>query len=48
MHWIKGKSDQFQLVVKPLRGRGSVDGEGAGLRVLEYTKPADPTFRMEI
>ncbi len=43
MHWIKGKSDQFHLVVKPLRGRGSVHGEGAGLRVLEYSKPADPS-----
>jgi hypothetical protein len=41
MHWIKGVDD-FKLAVKPLRGRGSVDGDGAGLRVLEYTKPANP------
>ncbi len=41
MHWVKSKNNQFRLVVKPLRGRGSVDGEGAGLRVLEYTRPAD-------
>lgn len=42
MHWVKGKGDQFQLVVKPLRGRGSVDGDGAGLRVLQYVRPANP------
>ena len=42
MHWIKGAGNQFQLMVKPLRGRGSVDGDGAGLRLLEYFKPADP------
>ena len=42
MHWVKGRSNQFQLVVKPLRGRGSVDGDGPGLRVLEYFMPADP------
>jgi hypothetical protein len=42
MHWVKGKADQYKLVVKPLRGRGSVDGEGPGLRVLEYARPAKP------
>lgn len=42
MHWVKSKDGEFKLVVKPLRGRGSVDGDGAGLRVLEYTKPQDP------
>jgi hypothetical protein len=42
MHWVKGKADQFRLVVKPLRGRGSVDGDGAGIRVLEYSRPSDP------
>ena len=42
MHWVRGKDDQYQLVVKPLRGRGSVDGEGAGLRVLAYSVPEDP------
>lgn len=42
MHWIRGKGDQFQLVVKPLRGRGSVDGEGPGIRVLEYFMPGNP------
>jgi hypothetical protein len=42
MHWVKGTGDQFQLVVKPLRGRGSVDGQGAGIRVLAYSPPEDP------
>ena len=42
MHWIRGLNNSYQLVVKPLRGRGSVDGDGPGLRVLEYFKPADP------
>lgn len=39
MHWVRGQKNQYQLVVKPLRGRGSVDGDGAGLRVLEYFMP---------
>lgn len=43
MHWIKSGKDEYRLAVKPLRGRGSVDGNGAGLRVLEYTRPGDPT-----
>ena len=42
MHWVKGQRDQFRLVVKPLRGRGSVDGDGPGLRVLEYFMPSNP------
>ena len=42
MHWIRAQGDQYRLVVKPLRGRGSVNGEGAGLRVLEYVPPKDP------
>lgn len=41
MHWIKGVNDQYQLVVKPLRGRGSRDGEGAGLRLLAYNMPTN-------
>ena len=43
MHWVKGNDDQFHLVVKPLRGRGSVDGDGPGIRVLQYHPPANPT-----
>ncbi len=43
MHWVRGAKNQFRLVVKPLRGRGSVDGEGNGIRVLEYSMPEEPT-----
>lgn len=42
MHWIKGPDGHFSLAVKPLRGKGTVDGEGPGLKILEYFPPADP------
>lgn len=42
MHWIRGQSNQYQLAVKPLRGRGSIEGDGPGLRVLEYFRPSNP------
>ncbi len=42
MHWVKGPNNQFRLVVKPLRGKGSKHGEGPGLRVLEYFMPQNP------
>ncbi len=42
MHWVKGPDNQFRLVVKPLRGKGSMHGEGPGLRVLEYFVPKNP------
>lgn len=47
MHWVKAKGNQYRLVVKPLRGRGSVNGEGAGLRLVAYVPPADPTDTWE-
>ena len=43
MHWIRGRKNNYQLVVKPLRGRGSEDGDGPGIRVLEYFVPPKPT-----
>ena len=42
MHWVKSVGGKYNLVVKPLRGRGSVDGKGAGIRVMEYMMPEDP------
>ncbi len=42
MHWIKAKNNQYRLIVKPLRGRGSAHGDGAGLRLMSYQRPADP------
>ena len=43
MHWIAGADDDYSLVVKPLRGKGSVDGVGPGIRILNYFPPSDPT-----
>ena len=45
MHWVRGRNDEYFLHVKPLRGRGSVDGNGNGLRLLEYTVPQDVNSR---
>lgn len=42
MHWIAGPDGGFSLAVKPLRGKGTVDGEGPGLKILEYFPPANP------
>lgn len=42
MHWIKNPDGQYSLIVKPLRGRGSVEGVGPGIRVLEYFVPKHP------
>ena len=42
MHWVLGRNNEYQLFVKPLRGRGSVDGDGPGLRLLEYFRPSEP------
>lgn len=42
MHWVKGAgANEFSLVVKPLRGMGSIDGVGPGIRILEYLPPSD-------
>lgn len=43
MHWILGPEGSYSLVVKPLRGKGTFNGIGPGLRVLEYLMPRDPT-----
>ena len=48
MHWVRDNQGQFQLVVKPLRGRGSVNGEGPGIRVLQYYRPTDPNQAWQI
>ncbi len=42
MHWIRAQGNEYRLAVKPLRGRGSVNGDGNGLRLLEYIMPEDP------
>ncbi len=44
MHWVKNPAGKFELIVKPLHGRGdnAATGEGAGGLVLAYSVPADP------
>ncbi|MEY4485017.1 MAG: hypothetical protein RL693_2469, partial [Verrucomicrobiota bacterium] len=42
MKWVKRSADRFDLVVVPLHGKGNIKGEGAGVRVLAYQKPANP------
>lgn len=42
MHWVRNDAGVFELVVKPLHGRGNRNGTGDGARVLAYTRPADP------
>ena len=41
MHWGRVSETEYRLFVKPLRGRGSKDGDGAGLKLLAYAKLAD-------
>jgi FG-GAP-like repeat len=42
MHWMKNSAGKFELVVKPLHGRGNKNNAGAGGKVLAYSLPADP------
>ena len=42
MYWVKTGSDSYQLIVLPLHGRGNKAGEGTGVKVIAYEKPADP------
>ena len=42
MHWVRNPVGKYDLVVKPLHGRGNRGNAGAGLKVLAYTVPAAP------
>jgi hypothetical protein len=42
MRWAKAGENKFHLIVLPLHGRGNKGGEGKGVRVFAYEKPADP------
>lgn len=42
MKWVRVSKDRYDLVVVPLHGRGNKNGEGEGVKVLAYQKPADP------
>lgn len=41
MRWMRNRSGQFELIVAPLHGRGNRAGQGEGVRILSYHKPAD-------
>ena len=43
MRWVKIPTGKYQLVVLPLHGRGNKKGEGAGVKVLGYEYPENPT-----
>src|SRR2546421_11949427 len=42
MRWVKNWQNEYELVVAPLHGRGKKNGQGDGVRILAYKKPADP------
>jgi hypothetical protein len=42
MRWVRGLGGAYSLVVVPLHGRGNVNGAGAGVKILAYSRPADP------
>lgn len=41
MHWIRLADGDYRLLVLPLHGRGNVNGEGEGAKLLAYTPPED-------
>lgn len=42
LRWIRNRDGDYTLVVLPLHGRGNVQTQGAGVRVLSYGRPSDP------
>ncbi len=42
MHWVHASSGAWDLIVKPLHGRGNRNNAGDGSRVYAYRKPANP------
>ncbi|HYG75411.1 MAG TPA: VCBS repeat-containing protein [Planctomycetota bacterium] len=42
MRWIQAKDNSFRLVVAPLHGRGNKNQAGVGVKILAYSKPANP------
>lgn len=41
MHWVKNAQGKYDLVILPLHGRGNKAGQGAGVKMLLYKKPAN-------
>ncbi len=42
MHWVQSPGGDWELVVKPLHGRGNRNNAGQGSLVYAYRKPSDP------
>ncbi len=42
MHWVKSPAGSWDLIVKPLHGRGNKNNAGAGSKVFAYARPANP------
>jgi hypothetical protein len=42
MHWVLAPSGKWELVVKPLHGRGNKNNAGDGSKVFAYSMPSDP------
>lgn len=42
MRWAKAGDNRYHLIVLPLHGRGNKGGEGKGVKIFAYEKPADP------
>ncbi|MFZ4765637.1 MAG: FG-GAP repeat domain-containing protein, partial [Roseimicrobium sp.] len=42
MKWVRRSPGRIDLVVLPLHGRGTKDGEGEGVRALAYRMPKNP------
>lgn len=47
MRWVKNGKDSH-LIVVPLHGRGNANGAGAGVKVMAYEYPADPTGEWKV
>lgn len=43
MRWVRNAAGKYDLIVAPLHGRGNKAGQGDGVKILAYHKPADPT-----
>jgi len=43
MRWVKNWRGEYELVVAPLHGRGNKNGQGEGVKILGYKKPAEAT-----
>ncbi|RFC43700.1 MAG: Repeat domain-containing protein/FG-GAP repeat-containing protein [Verrucomicrobia bacterium] len=42
MHWVLAPSGKWELIVKPLHGRGNRNNEGDGSKVFAYGMPENP------